>query len=191
MAPIIRQTGLQRAILATLARGRPNQQHLKGTTMNRKVTLVSMGLAGLLLSVSGARAGFADDAAPKAQFFSAAQLKALVAHPAGGIAANQFLNGPGSNVYIIRRDAPAETEVHMAFNDIYVVKSGHAKITIGGTVTGNRETAPTEWRGGDISGGTDYSLAPGDVLFIPAGAPHKTMVSSKDALTYVLVKTPK
>jgi uncharacterized RmlC-like cupin family protein len=34
-------------------------------------------------------------------------------------------------------------------------------------------------------------LAPGDVLFIPAGVPHKTMVSSKDALTYVLVKTPK
>jgi mannose-6-phosphate isomerase-like protein (cupin superfamily) len=159
--------------------------------MKREVSLVSIGLAGLLLSVSGARAGFADDATAKTQLFSAAQLKALVAHPVGGIAANQFLNGPGSNVYIILRDAPAEAEVHMAFNDIYVVKSGHAKITIGGTVTGNRETAPTEWRGGDISGGTDYSLAPGDVLFIPAGVPHKTMVSSKDALTYVLVKTPK
>ena len=55
----------------------------------------------------------------------------------------------------------------MAFNDIYVVKGGRAKITLGGRVTGNR-TAPTEWLGGDISGGTDYSLAPGDVLFIPA-----------------------
>jgi hypothetical protein len=38
------------------------------------------------------------------------------------------------------------------FDDIYVVKSGHAKITVGGQVTGNRETAPTEWRGCDISG---------------------------------------
>src|ERR1700722_14621526 len=97
--------------------------------MKREVSLVSIGLAGLLLSVSGARAGFADDATAKTQLFSAAQLKALVAHPVGGIAANQFLNGPGSNVYIILRDAPAEAEIHMAFNDIYVVKSGHAKIT--------------------------------------------------------------
>ena len=79
----------------------------------------------------------------------------------------------------------------MAFNDIYVVESGHAKITVGGQVTGNRETLPTEWLGGDISGGTDYSLAPGDVLFIPAGAPHKVLVSPKGSITYVLVKTPK
>jgi mannose-6-phosphate isomerase-like protein (cupin superfamily) len=159
--------------------------------MKREVSLVSIGLAAVLLSVSGARLGFADDAAPKIQFFSAAQLNALVVHPVKGMAANQFLNGPGSNVYIIRRDKTGETEVHMAFNDIYVVKSGHAKITVGGQVTGNREVVPTEWLGGEISGGTDYSLAPGDVLFIPAGVPHKTSVPPKGALTYVLVKTPK
>ena len=159
--------------------------------MEREVSLVSIGLAAVLLSVSGARLGFADDAAPKIQFFSAAQLNALVVHPVKGMAANQFLNGPGSNVYIIRRDKTGETEVHMAFNDIYVVESGHAKITVGGQVTGNRETSPTEWLGGEISGGTDYSLAPGDVLFIPAGAPHKVLVSPKGSITYVLVKTPK
>jgi len=159
--------------------------------MKRAVSLVSIALAGFVLSVSGARSGFADDATPKIQFFSAAQLEALVAHSFQGMAANQFLRGPGSIVYIIRRDKTGETEVHMAFNDIYVVKSGHAKITVGGQVTGNREAAPTEWLGGDISGGTDYSLAPGDVLFIPAGVPHKTSVSPKSSLTYVLVKTPK
>jgi mannose-6-phosphate isomerase-like protein (cupin superfamily) len=160
--------------------------------MKRAVSLVSIGLAGFLLSATCARLGFADTAAAKIQFFSAAQLDALVAaRPVAGMAANQLLNGPGSIVYIIRRDKTGETEVHMAFNDIYVVKSGHAKITVGGQVTGNRETMPTEWLGGDISGGTDYSLAPGDVLFIPAGVPHKTSVSPNDAITYVLVKTPK
>jgi mannose-6-phosphate isomerase-like protein (cupin superfamily) len=163
----------------------------KGATMKRDVSLVSIGLAGFLLSVSGTPRGFADDATPKIQFFSAAQLKAQVAHPVKGIAGNQFLNGPGSIVYILRRDKTGEAEVHMAFNDIYVVESGHAKITVGGQVTGNRETLPTEWLGGDISGGTDYSLAPGDVLFIPAGAPHKVLVSPKGSITYVLVKTPK
>ena len=159
--------------------------------MRQRVSLHSIGLAGFLLSVCGTRLGLADESTPKIQFFSAAQLEALTAHPVQGIAANQFLNGPGSHVYVIRRDKTGETEVHMALNDIYVVESGHAKITVGGQVTGNRETLPTEWLGGDISGGTDYSLAPGDVLFIPAGAPHKVLVSPKASITYVLVKTPK
>jgi mannose-6-phosphate isomerase-like protein (cupin superfamily) len=158
--------------------------------MKREVSLVS-GLAGFLLSVCGARLGVADETTPKIQFFSAAQLAAQVAHPAKGIAANQFLNGPGSHVFIIRRDKTGETEIHMAFNDIYVVESGHAKITVGGQVTGNRETLPTEWLGGDISGGKDYSLARGDVLFIPAGVPHQVLVSPKGSITYVTVKTPK
>jgi mannose-6-phosphate isomerase-like protein (cupin superfamily) len=159
--------------------------------MKRELSLVSVALAGFLLSMSGTRSGIADDATPKIQFFSAAQLQALVAHPAEGVAAKQFLNGPGSNVYFIYRDKNGETEVHMALNDIFVVKSGHAKITVGGQVTGNRETTPSEWRGGEISGGTDYSLAPGDVLFIPAGVPHRVLVSPKATITYVTVKTPK
>ena len=159
--------------------------------MKRDVSLVSIGFAGFLLGVCGARLSLADEATPKIQFFSAAQLAVQVAHPIKGMAANQFLNGPGSHVYVIRRDNTGETEVHMAFNDIYVVKSGHAKITVGGQVTGNRETMQSEWLGGDISGGTDYSLAPGDVLFIPAGAPHKVLVSPKASLTYLVVKTPK
>lgn len=79
----------------------------------------------------------------------------------------------------------------MALTDIFIVKSGHAKITVGGHVTGNRETAPAEWRGGDISGGADYPLAPGDVLFIPAGVPHKMLVAPKASITYLTVKTPK
>jgi mannose-6-phosphate isomerase-like protein (cupin superfamily) len=191
MTPIIRQTAPRRAFLAILAKGTVKSANHKGATMKRAVSLISIGLAGFLLSASGARLGFADNAAPKIQFFSAAQLDALVVHPVAGMAANQFLSGSGSIVYVIRRDKTGETEVHMAFNDIYVVKSGHAKITVGGQVAGNRETFPTEWLGGDISGGTDYSLAPGDVLFIPAGVPHKTSVSPKEAITYVLVKTPK
>lgn len=152
---------------------------------------ISVALAGCLLSVCGARLGVAEDAAPKVQYLSSAQLTAEVAHTSQGIAVKQFLSGPGSIVYILRRDKTGETEIHMAFNDIYVVKSGHAKITVGGQVTGNHETAPTEWLGGDITGGTDYSLAEGDVLFIPAGVPHKVRVSPKGSITYVLVKTPK
>jgi mannose-6-phosphate isomerase-like protein (cupin superfamily) len=144
-----------------------------------------------LLAVSWAGLCIADDAAPKVEYFSAAQLASQVAHPANGLASKQFLNGPGSNVYIVHRDKTGDAEVHMTLNDIFVIKSGHAKITVGGQISGNRETAASEWRGGEIAGGTDYSLAPGDVLFIPAGVPHKVLVSAKASVTYVTVKTPK
>jgi mannose-6-phosphate isomerase-like protein (cupin superfamily) len=150
--------------------------------MKRLTALLSIGFAGFCV---------ANDAPPKVEYFSAAQLASHIAHPADGLASKQFLNGPGSNVYIVRRDKTGDAEVHMALNDIFIVKSGHGKITVGGQVSGNRETAPTEWRGGEITGGTDYSLAAGDVLFIPAGVPHKVLVPPKASITYVTVKTPK
>jgi mannose-6-phosphate isomerase-like protein (cupin superfamily) len=159
--------------------------------MKRAASLLSSGVAGLLLSIWGVGACNADDTAPKVQYFTAVQLASQAAHLVDGVAAKQFMNVPGGNVYIVHRDKNGEAEVHMALNDIFIVKSGHAKITVGGQITGNRETAPTEWRGGEITGGTDYPLAPGDVLFIPAGMPHKVLVSAKASITYVTVKTPK
>ena len=159
--------------------------------MKRVTSPLASGAAGLLAAILGVGVSNADDAAPKVQYFTAAQLASQTAHLVDGVAAKQFLNVPGGNVYIVRRDKIGEAEVHMALNDIFIVKSGHAKITVGGQVTGNRQTAPTEWRGGEITGGTDYPLAPGDVLFIPAGMPHKVLVPAKASITYVTVKTPK
>ena len=159
--------------------------------MKLVTSLLRFGLTGLLASTCGVAVSNADDTAPKVQYFTAAQLASQAAHPVDGVAAKQFMNVPGGNVFIVRRDKNGDAEVHMALNDIFIVKSGHAKITVGGQITGNRETAPTEWRGGEITGGTDYPLAPGDVLFIPAGMPHKVLVSAKASITYVTVKTPK
>jgi mannose-6-phosphate isomerase-like protein (cupin superfamily) len=144
-----------------------------------------------LLGLARAPLVMADDAAPKIQYFTAAELIAQIAHPKDGLAAPQFLNGPGAHVYVIRRDKTGVTEVHMAFNDIIVVKSGRAKITVGGQVSGNKEEQPTEWRGGEIAGGKDYALSPGDVLFIPAGIPHRVLVAPKGSVTYLAVKTAK
>jgi quercetin dioxygenase-like cupin family protein len=56
-------------------------------------------------------------------------------------------------------------------------------------VTGNRQTAPGEFRGGTISGGRDYQLAPGDILWIPAGAPHQVTPKGGD-FRYLAFKFP-
>jgi mannose-6-phosphate isomerase-like protein (cupin superfamily) len=145
----------------------------------------------LFLGLADARFAMAGDTAEKIQYFTAAQLSSQIAQPKDGLASNQFLNGPGAHVYVLRRDNSGVTEVHMNLNDIIVVKSGHAKITVGGQVAGNKEEQPSEWRGGEITGGKDYSLAAGDVLFIPAGLPHRVLVAPKASITYLVVKTPK
>jgi mannose-6-phosphate isomerase-like protein (cupin superfamily) len=144
-----------------------------------------------LLSLAGAPFAMAGDATPNIQIFPAAALAAQTAQPKDGLVSSQFLNSPGGHVYLIRRDKTGITEVHMAFNDLIIVRSGHAKITVGGQVSGNTEEQPTEWRGGEIIGGKDYPLSPGDVLFIPAGIPHRVLVAPKASVTYLAVKTAK
>jgi mannose-6-phosphate isomerase-like protein (cupin superfamily) len=76
-------------------------------------------------------------------------------------------------VLAARRLKAGEVEVHDHLNDEFVVQSGHAVVRVGGRVSGNHQTAPGEWRGGAITGGHSYQLAPGDVLWIPAGSPHQ------------------
>ena len=107
--------------------------------MKQVASLLLFGMTLSLAGLLGARVGNAEDTAPKVQYFTAAQLASQVAHPVDGVAAKQFLNGPGGSVYIVHRNKNGEAEVHTALNDIFVVKSGHAKITVGGRVTGNRE----------------------------------------------------
>jgi mannose-6-phosphate isomerase-like protein (cupin superfamily) len=148
-----------------------------------KAALVLVGLGFLGLCYAG-------DRQPTVQYVPAPQLEAKVAHTVNGAVNSEIPSGPGSTILIIRRDKDGEAEVHKNMNDIIMIKKGHAKILVGGEVSGNHEIKPTEWRGGEISGGTAYTLAPGDLLFIPAGIPHKVLVAPKATITYLTVKIP-
>ncbi|THD56300.1 AraC family ligand binding domain-containing protein [Phenylobacterium sp.] len=106
-------------------------------------------------------------------YASAAQIKALTAHPKDGLATVNAPTGAGTTLLAARRDVPGQVELHTHLNDQFVVQAGHATVRVGGSVAGNHETAPGEFRGGTITGGHDYQLAPGDILWIPAGAPHQ------------------
>jgi hypothetical protein len=143
--------------------------------------LFGLGLVG---------ASQADDIKPTVQYVPAPKLEAKVAHTVNGVVNSEIPSAPGSIILIIRRDKDGEAEVHKVMNDIIVIKKGHAKILVGGEVSGNHETKPTEWRGGEMTGATTYALAPGDLLFIPAGIPHKILVAPKATITYVTIKIP-
>lgn len=120
-------------------------------------------------------------------------MKAAVARTTDGLATYQ-IKGPVPPVVVARRDGPGEVEIHAQMNDVIVVLDGHATVLVGDRVEGDREAAPNEWRGGKILGGHSYNLAPGDVLWIPAGLGHQITVPQitvppGGSFSYLVVKT--
>jgi len=132
-------------------------------------------VAASLSAALAALAGAAGAQAPNAEgvYASAAQLRALTGELKDGVATAPAPTGPGTTLLAARRDKPGQVEVHTHLNDELVAQAGHATVRVGGAVAGARQTAPGEFRGGTMSGGREYQLAPGDILWIPAGAPHQ------------------
>jgi mannose-6-phosphate isomerase-like protein (cupin superfamily) len=145
---------------------------------------VRLLLAGLLASAATAAAAEAGQGV----YQSAAQIAALVAKPKDGVATAPVPAGPGTTMLAAHRTADGQVEVHLKLNDEFVVQSGHATVLVGGKVEGNKETAPGEWRGGKVTGAKAYQLGPGDVLWIPAGAPHQTLVPKGGDFRYLAFK---
>jgi mannose-6-phosphate isomerase-like protein (cupin superfamily) len=95
-----------------------------------------------------------------------------------------------SNDYFLvaHREADGQVEWHESQTDVFVVRSGSATLVVGGTNTGGKTTTPGEMRGGTIEGGTRQKLSAGDVVRIPAKAPHQLLVSSGEKFDYFVVK---
>lgn len=146
-------------------------------------------LAGLFAAAAGA-ATAAEKGAETGQgvYVSAAQIAALAAKTKDGLATAPVPAGPGTVMLAAHRTADGQVEVHQKLNDEFVVQSGHATVLVGGKVEGNKETAPGEWRGGKVTGAKAYLLGPGDVLWIPAGAPHQTLVPKGGDFRYLAFK---
>jgi mannose-6-phosphate isomerase-like protein (cupin superfamily) len=152
--------------------------------MHPKIVLTScLGLASVLPCTA------ADAPASQAQYLSSAQLDSRVTTTVKGVALDQIPTDAGSTVLIVRRDSAGEVELHWRMNDIFVVKSGRATVTVGGRIEHNHEIAPSEWRGGEIIGGARHELSAGDLLLIPAGVPHQVVVPAGGTFTYFAIKT--
>jgi mannose-6-phosphate isomerase-like protein (cupin superfamily) len=145
----------------------------------------------LLITAGAAALGLAGAAlaqpAGEGVYVPAAKLTAMVAKTKDGSVSARVPTGPGTTLLTAHRDADGQVEVHTKLNDEIVVRSGKATFLVGGKVDGNKETAPGEWRGGKITGGHPYPMGPGDVLWIPAGAPHQ-VVSPKGDFYYLAFK---
>jgi len=121
-------------------------------------------------------------------YLSARELAAKVVHGSGP--PFEVPGTAGYKVLVVERTSTGDAEVHMEWNDVIVVQQGHAGFLVGGQIKGNHETSPGEWRGGEMTGAKEYSLAQGDLLLIPAGLPHRAIVT-EGAFTYLAIKTRK
>jgi len=79
-------------------------------------------------------------------------------------------------------------ESHAEWADLYVVSSGRAMLTVGGTITEPTEVSPGETRGTGIQDGTEQLLTEGDIVLIPANTAHFVAVAPGDHITYFIFK---
>jgi len=88
------------------------------------------------------------------------------------------------------RVQPGSPERHETVSDLFIVQEGTGDVRVGGEMVGAKRIKPGEWYGGRIEGGEVHSLGPGDMLWIPVGAPHQTTPTS-GRFAYVVVKMAK
>jgi len=79
-------------------------------------------------------------------------------------------------------------ELHQNFADIFVILEGHATVVTGGSVADQKTVSPGEIRGKSVEGGARQEVKAGDVVHIPAGMPHQTLVADGETVTYFVVK---
>jgi mannose-6-phosphate isomerase-like protein (cupin superfamily) len=153
---------------------------------NNRLYLVAALAAAAMLG--GAVFVAAQPPAGGSEPITVADQRELLAKTVEGYSLRDLWVGTGYRVLISHRVRPGEVEVHLKMNDVFFMQQGHAMITIGGRVEGGRVSAPDERRGGILTGGTVKRLAPGDMLFIPAGVPHITAPDGPGEIQYGVVK---
>jgi mannose-6-phosphate isomerase-like protein (cupin superfamily) len=90
-----------------------------------------------------------------------------------GVSSETLHRDAGHSVSLGVRVRTGEAEQHMDWADEMVVLEGNVVVVIGGTINDTYEqTTKGEFRGSGITGGKEYPLHPGDMLYVPAGLPH-------------------
>jgi mannose-6-phosphate isomerase-like protein (cupin superfamily) len=116
-----------------------------------------------------------------------AELLGQVAKTKNGLATSTLPTGPNALAIEVRREKSGDVEIHDTVEDIFVAQTGRATVIVG-TAQGYANTGAGEWRGGTIKESARYELAPGDVLWIPAGLPHQMLLPPGKAFNYLALK---
>jgi mannose-6-phosphate isomerase-like protein (cupin superfamily) len=154
----------------------------------RYATVKLLG-SGLLLSALGAQAQtMQSDHWSKAQLLERAKHLQEQAANGDGSASETLEKYPHHYTMLAFRQKSGGGELHQNFADMFVILDGHATVVTGGSVVDQKTTGPGEVRGKSVEGGTRQDVKAGDVVHIPAGMPHQTLVADGETVTYFVMK---
>lgn len=124
----------------------------------------------------------------KAQLLDRAKHLQETAAKGDGSASETLEKYPHHYTMLAFRQKSGGGELHQNFADIFVILDGHATIVTGGTITDQKTISPGEIRGKSVDGGSRQDVKAGDIIHIPAGLPHQTMVADGETVTYFVIK---
>jgi mannose-6-phosphate isomerase-like protein (cupin superfamily) len=105
------------------------------------------------------------------------------------MSASEILSDLGNHKFeILRRDGSGAGELHQNWTDVFIVQSGEGTILYGGSIEDAKDTGNGEIRGPRHVGGKSQKLAAGDVLVIPPGVAHQTIVEPGKFFFTLIVK---
>jgi len=143
----------------------------------------------LLMGAMGAQAQMM-----KSDHWSTAQLLERAKHlqelaaKGDGSASETLEKYPHHYTMLAYRQSSGGGELHQNFADIFFILDGHATVVTGGALVEEKQTGPGEVRGKSVDGGTRQDVKTGDIVHIPAGMPHQTIVAQGDTVTYFVIK---
>jgi mannose-6-phosphate isomerase-like protein (cupin superfamily) len=106
--------------------------------------------------------------------------------------ASQILSDLGNHKFeILRRDGSGAGELHQNWTDVFIVQGGEATIVYGGTIPESKDTGNGEIRGPKHVGGKSQKVSTGDVLVMPPGVAHQTLVEPGKMFFVLIVKVAK
>jgi len=152
--------------------------------MGRKHRLLAVAL-GTVLGLSTAALADSD----VFLYVPGAAVRADLAKTTNGLAFKVYAERNGYSQQMTTRDKSGQVEYHAHWTDHFVVVSGEATLTVGGTAIGMKDTAPDEKRGARIEGGKSMALHPGDMVIVPAGMPHWFQLAPGKSIVYFAIKT--
>jgi mannose-6-phosphate isomerase-like protein (cupin superfamily) len=105
------------------------------------------------------------------------------------MSASEILSDLGNHKFeILRRDGSGAGELHQNWTDIFIVQSGEGTILYGGSIEDAKDTGNGEIRGPKHVGGKSQKVTEGDVLVIPPGVAHQTIVEPGKFFFTLIVK---
>ena len=110
--------------------------------------------------------------------------------PDQGFAWQPIAQADGSTAALEYWKKPGRPAVHPDDAEYTIVMEGAGTMISGGTLVDPRLKNPQLTEGSRIDGGTTRTLAPGDVILIPAGTPHWFGITG-DRLVLLGIKLPR